>query len=68
MQFTISSLVRSDSKTLHCYHAYTQLTGEFKKAYPDAKIVAVDEAIKKKAKEGLEFDGGVCVCLFLLPY
>ncbi|KAI8986645.1 hypothetical protein BD414DRAFT_416221 [Trametes punicea] len=31
--------------------------GDFKKEYPDAKLIAVDEAIKKKAKEGLKFDG-----------
>ncbi|KAI0747087.1 hypothetical protein C8Q80DRAFT_1121727 [Daedaleopsis nitida] len=31
--------------------------GEFKKAYPDAKIVAVDEAIKEHAAEGLKADG-----------
>ncbi|KAH9941107.1 uncharacterized protein BXZ73DRAFT_98318 [Epithele typhae] len=31
--------------------------GEYKKAYPDAKLIAVEEAIQKKAKEGLKFDG-----------
>ncbi|EPS95076.1 hypothetical protein FOMPIDRAFT_1133127 [Fomitopsis schrenkii] len=31
--------------------------GEFKKEYPEAKLVAVDEAVKKKSKEGLEFHG-----------
>jgi len=31
--------------------------GEFQKAYPEAKLVAVQEAIDKKAKEGLRFDG-----------
>lgn len=34
--------------------------GDFKKQYPDAKIVAVKEAIDKKAKEGLEYHGGMC--------
>ena len=37
--------------------AYT--TGEYKKQYPDAKLIAVEEAVKKKAKEGLVFDGGM---------
>ena len=32
--------------------------GEFKKAYPDAKLIAVQEAVEKKKKEGLTFDGG----------
>ncbi|OSD02699.1 hypothetical protein PYCCODRAFT_1452177 [Trametes coccinea BRFM310] len=31
--------------------------GDYKKQYPDAKLIAVDEAAKKKAKEGLKFDG-----------
>lgn len=35
--------------------------GEFKKEYPEAKLVAVDEAVKKKAKEGLEFHGGASI-------
>ncbi|KAL7283994.1 hypothetical protein ACG7TL_001267 [Trametes sanguinea] len=32
---------------------------DYKKQYPDAKLIAVDEAAKKKAKEGLKFDGGL---------
>lgn len=32
--------------------------GEFKKEFPDAKVVAVHEAIQKKTKEGIQFDGG----------
>ena len=34
--------------------------GEFKKEFPEAKLIAVDEAIQKKKKEGLQFDGGTC--------
>ncbi|KAJ3479916.1 hypothetical protein NLI96_g8731 [Meripilus lineatus] len=30
---------------------------DFKREYPDAKLIAVDEAIKKKVDEGLKFDG-----------
>ncbi|OBZ77221.1 hypothetical protein A0H81_02591 [Grifola frondosa] len=36
------------------HHLYL---GEFKKQYPDAKLIAVDEAIAKKTKEDLKFDG-----------
>ncbi|OSX63613.1 hypothetical protein POSPLADRAFT_1169083 [Postia placenta MAD-698-R-SB12] len=36
------------------HHLYL---GDFKKQYPNAKIVAVKEAIDKKAKEGLEYHG-----------
>jgi len=36
------------------HHLYL---GEFKKEYPDAKLIAVEEAIKKKESEGLVFDG-----------
>ncbi|KAH9941106.1 uncharacterized protein BXZ73DRAFT_75081 [Epithele typhae] len=31
--------------------------GPYKKEYPDAKLIAVEEAIQKKTKEGLTFDG-----------
>nr|VWP00474.1 Multicopper oxidase [Ganoderma boninense] len=31
--------------------------GEFKKEFPDAKVIAVHEAIQKKTKEGIQFDG-----------
>ncbi|EKM56514.1 uncharacterized protein PHACADRAFT_160039 [Phanerochaete carnosa HHB-10118-sp] len=31
--------------------------GEFKKEYPSAKLIAPEEAIKKKTEEGLTFDG-----------
>lgn len=37
----------------------TRRAGEFKKEYPEAKLVAVDEAVKKKSKEGLEFHGSM---------
>ncbi|KAH9948003.1 hypothetical protein B0H21DRAFT_821354 [Amylocystis lapponica] len=30
---------------------------EYKKQYPDAKLIAVEDAIKKKPEEGLKFDG-----------
>lgn len=36
------------------HHLYL---GEFKKAYPDAKLVAVEEAVEKKKGEGLDFAG-----------
>ncbi|EPQ53608.1 hypothetical protein GLOTRDRAFT_78633 [Gloeophyllum trabeum ATCC 11539] len=36
---------------------HTLYLGEFKRAYPNAKLVAVQEAIKKKQNEGLMFDG-----------
>ena len=39
------------------------LLGEFKKAYPDAKLIAVEEAIQKHQGEGIKFDG--CTCPFL---
>ena len=44
-----------------CY--VTQLTshnfvGEFKKAYPEAKLIGVEPLIEKKKAEGLTFDGG----------
>ena len=39
--------------------------GEFKKEYPEAKLVAVDEAVKKKSKEGLEFHGSMPFFFFL---
>jgi hypothetical protein len=42
------------------HHLYL---GEYQKAYPDAKMVAVQEAIDKKAKEGIRFDG----CMFFFP-
>ena len=32
--------------------------GEFKREFPDAKVIAVHEAIQKKTKEGIEFHGG----------
>lgn len=31
--------------------------GDFKREYPSAKLIAVEEAIKKKTAEGLKFDG-----------
>lgn len=41
--------------------------GDFKKQYPDAKVIAVDEAIKKKEKDGLKFDGGMSSCADCMP-
>jgi len=38
--------------------------GEFKKAYPDAKLIAVEEAIQKHQGEDIKFDG--CTFLSLL--
>jgi len=35
--------------------------GEFKKAYPDAKLIAVEEAIQKHKGEDIKFDG----CAFI---
>ena len=35
------------------------LLGDYKKQYPDAKVIAVQEAAKK-VKSGLKFDGGTC--------
>lgn len=49
-------------------HAFTQDSiGDFKKQYPDAKVIAVDEAIKKKEKDGLKFDGGMSSCADCMP-
>ncbi|KDQ60122.1 hypothetical protein JAAARDRAFT_32495 [Jaapia argillacea MUCL 33604] len=36
------------------HHLYL---GDYKKAYPEAKLISVDEAIAKKKEEGLKFDG-----------
>ncbi|THH13984.1 hypothetical protein EW146_g6295 [Bondarzewia mesenterica] len=36
------------------HHLYL---GEFKKAYPEAKLLAVEEVVEKKKNEGLEFAG-----------
>ena len=61
MQYTIYSLVsvvfssllwQSLKVPIHCWRI-----GQFKKEYPDAKLIAVEEAIQKKKKEGLTFDG-----------
>jgi hypothetical protein len=35
--------------------------GEFKTAYPDAKLIAPQDVIAKKEKEKLVFDGGVAI-------
>jgi hypothetical protein len=43
------------------YNFSSRLTisaGEFQKAYPEAKLIAVQAAIDKKGGEGLRFDGG----------
>ncbi|KAJ3487502.1 hypothetical protein NLI96_g3482 [Meripilus lineatus] len=39
------------------WSSFSLLVADFKREYPDAKLIAVDEAIKKKTKEGLKFDG-----------
>lgn len=33
------------------------ILGEFKKEYPEAKLIAVEDAVQKKETEGLTFDG-----------
>lgn len=67
MLFTTSSLVR------RVYTSVTIVTllfaGEFKKAYPDAKLLAVEEAIQKHKEKNLKFDGGTptlpgCICIY----
>lgn len=35
-------------------------TGEFKDAYPEAKVIGMEGLAEKKAQEGLKLDGGVC--------
>ena len=35
--------------------------GEFKKEYPNAKLLAVTEVVKNKYNEGLVFDGGMLI-------
>jgi hypothetical protein len=42
-------------------------TGEFKKAYPEAKLYAVKEVADKKKKEGIEFAGGTYFLRPVLP-
>ena len=48
------------------WSSFSLLAGDFKREYPDAKLIAVDEAIKKKGKEGLKFDGGMRMRLPLI--
>lgn len=54
--FTTFSSV-SDSVLTAYMRAHHKL-GDFKREYPSAKLIAVEEAIKKKTAEGLKFDGG----------
>jgi hypothetical protein len=37
--------------------------GEFKRAYPEAKLIGVEPLIEKKKAEGLVFDGGKVECI-----
>ena len=39
------------------HNAYTS-AGEYRKAYPEAKLIGVEPLIEKKKAEGLVFDGG----------
>lgn len=65
---TTCSLVRIHSRRLtRGTRLCEDPKGEFKKQYPDAKVIAVDEAIKKKEKEGLKFDGGTSCCAARMP-
>jgi hypothetical protein len=43
--------------------SFPRRSGEFKKAYPDAKLFAVKEAVDKMKKQGLEFAGGACLAV-----
>jgi hypothetical protein len=37
---------------------FSDNAGEFKKAYPEAKLIGVEPLIEKKKSEELVFDGG----------
>jgi len=37
--------------------------GDYKKAYPTAKLFATDAAIKRHGDSNLHFDGGKCIML-----
>ncbi len=39
------------------------LEGDYKKAYPMAKLLATDAAIKRHGDPNLHFDGGKCIML-----
>jgi hypothetical protein len=42
-------------------------TGDYKREYPDAKLIAPKEAIERHGDESLEFDGGnylYLICIF----
>jgi hypothetical protein len=47
--------------------SFPHSSGEFKRAYPDAKLVAAKDAVDKKSKEGLDFFGGSSSHLHLPP-
>ena len=40
------------------------LSGEFKEAYPEAKLIGVEPILKKEFLAGLKFDGGSYLILF----
>lgn len=42
------------------------VAGEFKQAYPEAKVIGVEGLAEKKKAEGLTLDGGECF-VYLLP-
>jgi hypothetical protein len=44
-----------------------KIVGEFKRAYPEAKLIGVEPLIEKKKAEGLVFDGGKVECITLTP-
>ncbi|KAI0634788.1 hypothetical protein C8Q77DRAFT_1253637 [Trametes polyzona] len=50
VRFHIAGIIGADA----VHHLFL---GEYKKQYPDAKVIAVEEAAQKKAKEGLKCDG-----------
>ena len=50
-------LVRKYAPPVTMHNAYTS-AGEYRKAYPEAKLIGVEALIEKKKAEGLVFDGG----------
>jgi hypothetical protein len=40
-----------------------QFIGEFKRAYPEAKLIGVEPLVEKKKAEGLVLDGGKVECI-----
>ena len=68
MQFTTYSSVSDASLQYICVLTNNCRVGEFKKEYPSAKLIAVEEAIKKKTGSGLVFDGGAYLGSFCYSY